>query len=114
MKSAPFATCGSAKIVKFVVSDPVESPLSQKIIVNVILLKKPMNASTRLSMNGKSPKISTSPPFVLRPSKDERRVFQQNLNVMPDPVAFTTMANLYRYGSIPITSNPRLLAAVPS
>jgi len=43
-----------------------------------ILLKNPMNASTRLSMNGKSPMISTAPPFVLRLSKDERRVFQQN------------------------------------
>jgi len=37
-----------------------------------------MNASTRLSMNGKSPMISEAPPFVLRLSKDERRVFQQN------------------------------------
>ena len=37
-----------------------------------------MNASTRLSMNGKSPMISTDPPFVLRLSKDERRVFQRN------------------------------------
>ena len=39
-----------------------------------------------LSMNGKSPTISTAPPFVpsinsgqaLRPSKGERKVFQQN------------------------------------
>jgi len=45
----------------------------------MILLKNPMNASTRLSMNGISPMISTAPPFVLRLSKDERRVFQQNL-----------------------------------
>ena len=37
-----------------------------------------MNASTRLSMNGKSSIISTALPFVLRLSKDERRVFQQN------------------------------------
>jgi hypothetical protein len=37
-----------------------------------------MNASTRLSMNGKSPMISTAPPFVLRLSKDERMVFQRN------------------------------------
>jgi hypothetical protein len=44
----------------------------------LILLKNPMNASTRLSMNGKSPMISEAPPFVLRLSKDERRVFQQN------------------------------------
>jgi hypothetical protein len=44
----------------------------------LILLKNPKNASTRLSMNGKSPKILTTPPFVLRFSKDERRVFQQN------------------------------------
>jgi hypothetical protein len=42
--------------------------------------KKPMNASTGLSMNGKSPIISTAPPFVLRFSKDERWVFQQQLN----------------------------------
>ena len=40
--------------------------------------ENPMNASTKLSMNGKSPTISTAPPFVLRLSKDERRVFQQN------------------------------------
>ena len=46
----------------------------------LILLKNPKNASTGLSMNGKSPIISTAPPFVLRFSKDERRVFQQNHN----------------------------------
>ena len=44
----------------------------------MILLKNPMNASTRLSTNGKSPMISHAPPFVLRLSKDERKVFQQN------------------------------------
>jgi hypothetical protein len=44
----------------------------------MILLKNPKNASTRLSMNGKSPKILTTPPFALRLSKDERKVFQQN------------------------------------
>jgi hypothetical protein len=44
----------------------------------MIPLKNPMNASTRLSMNGKSPMISTAPPFVLRLSKDERMVFQRN------------------------------------
>jgi len=38
-----------------------------------------------LSMNGKSPMISPAPPFVLRLSKDERRVFQQNQIVMSDP-----------------------------
>jgi hypothetical protein len=48
-----------------------------------ILLKNPMNASTRLSMNGKSPMITPAPPFVLRFSKDERRVFQQNLVSTP-------------------------------
>jgi len=37
-----------------------------------------MNASTRLSMTGKSPMILEAPPFVLRLSKDERMVFQQN------------------------------------
>jgi REP element-mobilizing transposase RayT len=37
-----------------------------------------MNASTRLSMNGKSLLISAAPPFVLRFSKDERRLLQQN------------------------------------
>ena len=31
-------------------------------------------------MNGKSPTISHAPPFVLRLSKDERKVFQQNHN----------------------------------
>ena len=45
---------------------------------SVILLKNPKNASTVLSMNGKFPMISRAPPFVLRLSKDERRVFQQN------------------------------------
>jgi hypothetical protein len=48
------------------------------LIQETMLLKNPMNASTGLSMNGKSPVISTAPPFVLRFSKDERRVFQQN------------------------------------
>jgi len=47
----------------------------------MILLKNPMNASTRLSMNGKSPMISNPPPFVLRLSKDERKVFQQNQSI---------------------------------
>jgi hypothetical protein len=41
-----------------------------------MLLKNPRNASTGLSMNGKSPMISSALPFVL--SKDEWRVFQQN------------------------------------
>jgi len=44
----------------------------------MILLKNPKDASTSLSTNGKSPMISTAPPFVLRLSKDERWVFQQN------------------------------------
>ena len=48
----------------------------------MILLKNPMNASTRLSTNGKSPMISHAPPFVLRLSKDERKVFQQNHMMM--------------------------------
>ena len=51
----------------------------------VILLKNPMNASTRLSMNGNFRMISTAAPFVLRLSKDERKVFQQNLILMSDP-----------------------------
>jgi len=42
-----------------------------------ILLKNPMNASTRLSMNVKSPMISIAPPFVLRFSKDERGFFSR-------------------------------------
>ena len=46
-----------------------------------IPLKNPRNASTKLSMNGKSPTISIAPPFVLRLSKDERRVFQENHNL---------------------------------
>jgi hypothetical protein len=33
--------------------------------------EKPRNASTKLSMNGKPPIVSTAPPFVLRLSKDE-------------------------------------------
>jgi hypothetical protein len=43
-----------------------------------ILLENSMNASTGLSMNGKFPMNSTCPPFVLRLSKDERRVFWHN------------------------------------
>ena len=39
-----------------------------------------MNASTRLSMNGKSPMISTALPFV---AEDERRIFQQNRLAVP-------------------------------
>jgi hypothetical protein len=46
-----------------------------------------------LSMNGKAPKISTTPPFVLRLSKEERRVFQQNLNVQQNYI------NLHKYDS---------------
>jgi hypothetical protein len=37
--------------------------------------EKARNASTRLSMNGKTHMILTSFPFVLRLSKDERKVF---------------------------------------
>jgi len=59
-----------------------------------IRLKNPENASTRLSMNGNSPMISTAPPFVpsiysgqaLRLSKDERKVFQQNQFIRSNPV----------------------------
>ena len=43
-----------------------------------ILMKNPEECFDGLSMNGKTPMISTAPPFVLRLSKDERRVFQQN------------------------------------
>jgi hypothetical protein len=53
----------------------------------VILLKNPMNASTMLSINRKFPMISTALPFVLRLSKDERWVFQQNLIVRSNPNA---------------------------
>jgi len=49
----------------------------EKIVMIVILLKNPRNASTRLSMNGKTPMISTAPPFVLRLSKDERGFFSR-------------------------------------
>jgi hypothetical protein len=31
--------------------------------------EKPKNASTKLSMNGKSPMVSIAPPFVLRGSR---------------------------------------------
>jgi hypothetical protein len=46
----------------------------------MILLKNPMNASTGLSMNGKSPMILTAPLFVLSSRRFKRRVFQQNQN----------------------------------
>jgi hypothetical protein len=65
--------------------------LSVESIHLLILLKNPKNASTRLSMNGKSPKILTTPPFVLRFSKDERKVFQQNHLFKPNP----TLSNLF-------------------
>ena len=42
----------------------------------VVLLKNLRNASTELSMNGKSPTIITAPPFVLRFSKDERKTWR--------------------------------------
>jgi len=48
-------------------------------VLYLILLKNSMNASTRLSMNGKPPMISTAPPFVLRLSKDERKAFSAYL-----------------------------------
>jgi len=51
----------------------------------MILLKNPKNASTKLSMNGKFSMSSTTPPFVLRFSKDERRVFQQNQRIISEP-----------------------------
>jgi hypothetical protein len=38
-------------------------------------------------MNGKSPMISHAPPFVLRLSKDERKVFLQNHKSTPDPAS---------------------------
>jgi hypothetical protein len=37
--------------------------------------ENPMNASIKLSMNGKTHMILTSLPFVLRLSKDERKIF---------------------------------------
>jgi len=49
--------------------------------MKMILLKNLRNASTRLSMNGKSPMISTATPFVLRLSKDERGG-QQNRKIV--------------------------------
>ena len=60
-----------------------------------ILLKNPKNASTRLSMNGKFPMLSTAPPFVLRLSKDERRVFQQNQESRDDPAVFDRLAKKF-------------------
>ena len=44
----------------------------------ILLLQNSKNASTRLSMNGKAHTFSISLPFVLRFSKDERKVFRQN------------------------------------
>src|SRR5262245_44184498 len=38
-----------------------------------------MNASTKLSMNGKSLMISTTLPFVLRFSKDERSILDRTI-----------------------------------
>jgi hypothetical protein len=53
-----------------------------------------MNASTRLSMNGKSPMVSHAPPFVLKLSKDERRVFQQNQISRLTPVKEVVVASV--------------------
>ena len=44
----------------------------------LILLKNPMNASTRLSMNGKSSVVSMQFPFVLSLVEGRTWVFQQN------------------------------------
>jgi hypothetical protein len=63
------------------------------VLSSVILLRDPMNASTQLSMNGKSPTTAISSPLVpsinsglaLRLSKDERRAFQQNPSMNPVP-----------------------------
>jgi ABC-type nitrate/sulfonate/bicarbonate transport system substrate-binding protein len=44
----------------------------------ILPLQTPKNASTRLSMNGKTHILATPLPFVLRFSKDERKVFRQN------------------------------------
>ena len=57
----------------------------------MILLKNPKNASTRLSMNGKSRMVSTAPPFVLRFSKDERWVFQQNQIINMESLNFSVV-----------------------
>ena len=59
-------------------------------------------------MNGKSPIISTALPFVLRLSKDERRVFQQNHFLCSPLVAVdataavpqTAIAVVARHGSV--------------
>jgi hypothetical protein len=63
----------------------------------LILLKNSKNASTRLSMNGKSPLISTAPPFVLRLSKDERRIFQQNQLLALDARLRTFLVTVHAY-----------------
>jgi Transglutaminase-like superfamily len=71
----------------------------------MILLKNLRNASTGLSTNGKSPIISTAPPFVpsinsgqtLRSSKDERSVFHQENRIISfarDPILFLAKALL--------------------
>jgi hypothetical protein len=62
-----------------------------------ILLKNPKNAPTVLSMNGNSPTISAPPPFVLRFSKDERRVFQQNQMKCPGASGLARLRNLNSY-----------------
>ena len=77
-----------------------------------------MNASTKLSMNGKSPMISIAPPFVLRLSKDERRVFQRNPGLLPRPfIAYPCPLDVGSTSSaISITFNscPPVLALTPS
>jgi len=64
----------------------------------LIPLKNPMNAST--SMNGKSPMVSSAPPFVLRLSKDERRVYQQNrILLCPGAGSDITIITIFRFPS---------------
>jgi hypothetical protein len=51
----------------------------------MIVLKNLRNASTRLSMNGKSSIVATAPPFVLRVSKRMNGGFLSRIEMTPDP-----------------------------
>ena len=65
----------------------------QTCAVYVDSAENPAERFDKLSMNGKSQMIMTAPPFVLRLSKDERRVFQQNPMLKADPRLPNRMLN---------------------
>ena len=61
-------------------------------------------------MNGKSPIIATALPFVLRLSKDEPRVFQQNRLLCKTPIApIALKGDLKGFWSVSVSGNWRVV-----